>query len=64
MAEHPAIRSLPLRGRAMDLLYLDTTYCDPKHTFPPQAAAPSAPAPAPASAEPQPEPEPEPEPEP
>ena len=42
MAEHPAIRSLPLRGRAMDLLYLDTTYCDPKHTFPPQAAAPSA----------------------
>ena len=41
MAEHPAIRSLPLRGRTMDLLYLDTTYCDPKHTFPPQAAAPS-----------------------
>ena len=30
MAAHPAVRSLPMRGRRLDVLYLDTTYCDPK----------------------------------
>ena len=47
MAAHPAIRSLPLRGRAIDLLYLDTTYCDPKYTFPPQARPHPSPNPKP-----------------
>jgi len=27
-----------LGGRRLDLLYLDNTYCDPRHDFPPQAA--------------------------
>ena len=33
LAEHPALKACKV-----DLLYMDTTYCSPKHVFPSQVA--------------------------